>query len=66
VYVLTPAKDRNRDSVVDQLLNQGFEKVSMKEFLLFGNIPGNICTVLQKELAKGEKIEFGKWGVVVW
>ena len=66
VYVLTPAKDRNRDSVIDQLTEQGFEKVRMKEFLLFGNIPGNICTVCQKELAKGEKIELGKWGVVVW
>jgi len=66
VYVLTPAKDRNRDSVVDQLLKQGFEKVSMKEYLLFANITGNICTLYQKELNKGERVEFGKWGVVIW
>jgi hypothetical protein len=66
VYVLTPARERNRDSVTDQLTTQGFEKVRRKEFLLFGNIPGNICTVYQKELAKGENVEYGKWGVVVW
>ncbi|NQT85119.1 exo-alpha-sialidase [bacterium] len=65
-YVLTPAKDRNRDSMADPLVKQGFEKVKMGEFLLFGNIPGNIVTVYQKRLAKGETIAFGKWGVVVW
>jgi hypothetical protein len=66
VYVLTPAKSRNRDSVVDQLLEQGFEKVRMKEFLLFGNIPGNICTVYQMGLERDACIQFDKWGVVVW
>ena len=63
VFVLTPARDRNRDSIVDALVKQGFEKVRMREFLLFGNIPGNIVTVYQKRLAKDETITFGKWGV---
>jgi hypothetical protein len=66
VYVLTPAKTRNRDSMVEPLVKQGFAKVDLQEFLLFGNLPGNICTVYQKELARGEKVEIGKWGVVVW
>ncbi len=66
VYVLTPAKDRNRDSVVDQLVAQGFEKVALEEFLLFGNIPGNICTVYQKGLTRDERVAIAKWGVVLW
>jgi hypothetical protein len=31
VYVLTPAPDRNRDSVESELLAQGFEKTSAEE-----------------------------------
>jgi len=69
VYVLTPAKDRNPDSVDDELLAQGFEKTSMKEFFLF-TMKGqtrfpNACFVYQKQVQTGEKIRFGKWGVLV-
>jgi hypothetical protein len=38
----------------------------MKEFLLFDSIPGNICTVYQKEVNKGEHVRLDKWGLVVW
>ena len=66
IYVLTPSKGRNKDSLVDVLLKKGFEKAAVPEFMLFGNIPGNVCSVYQKELKKGEKLELGKWGVLVY
>ena len=69
VYVLTPLKDRNPDSVEDELLALGFEKTSVPEFFLFlikGKTRlGNACSVFQKQVKAGEKIQFGKWGVLV-
>ncbi len=66
VYVFTPLKARNKDSVVEELLKNDFEKVSSPEVLLFGNIIGNITTLYQKEVKADETIKFGKWGVLVW
>jgi len=66
LYILTPERSRNRDSVVEQITRQGFERVRLSEFLLFGNIVGNICTVYQKNLKEGERVIMGKWGVAVW
>ena len=70
-YVFTPAKDRNPDSVEEEILAQGFEKTSLKEFFLFltpGNPPrtSEACSVYQKQVEVGEEIEFGKWGVLVF
>lgn len=71
VYVLTPAPDRNPDSVESQLLAQGFEKTSAKEMdVLFKTDEKsryeNLCSLYQKELETGDRVEFGKWGVLVF
>jgi hypothetical protein len=66
IYVLTPEKTRNKDSVTDELLKIGFEKVALPETLLFGNIIGNIVTLYQKEVKTGETIKFGKWGILIY
>jgi lysophospholipase L1-like esterase len=70
VYVITPAPDRNRDSVATALLQNGFFLTALPEFILFtppnGNLsPANACSVYRKEVKKGETVEFGKWGVLV-
>lgn len=70
VYVMTPAPDRNRDSVAKTLLNDGFSLVDLPEFTLFksgnGTIsPVNACTVYRKDVEPGETVEFGQWGVLV-
>jgi hypothetical protein len=64
VLVATPTAARNRDSLVDDLLKRGFKKVALPEFAVF-NGEANVCTLFQKELAKGGKLEIGKWGVVL-
>lgn len=69
VYVFTPAKDRNRDSVEDALLAQGFVKTSEPEFILFKRDQPSVkeaCTIYQKKVDKGETVRFGKWGVLVY
>ena len=72
VYVATPQPKRNKDSVVEALLEQGFEKVALKEFVLFGMPPdnrlsgGNACTIYQKRCEVGETIKLGKWCVIVF
>lgn len=64
VLVATPTAARNRDSLVDDLLKRGFKKVALPEFAVF-NGEANVCTLFQKELAKGGRLEIGKWGVVL-
>ncbi len=68
VFVVTPSKGRNMDSLADRLTEQGFVKVALPEFLLFDetNAPGNVCTTYQKVLQAGETLELEKWGVVVF
>ncbi|MCP4639297.1 MAG: exo-alpha-sialidase [bacterium] len=65
-FMITPLPDRNNDSVTKALLDQGFEKAQVEEFLLFGQIVGNICSVYQKELKEGDTVEVGKWGVLIF
>ncbi len=64
VYLLTPVPDRNKDSVSEALLQQGFKKVAVPEVRLFdpGN-PGNFCTLYQKACAEGETVAIGKWAL---
>ena len=64
VFVVTPAKGRNRDSLVDDLAKLGFTKARLPEFVLF---PGkaNVVTVYQKHMKAGEKLTLGKWGVLI-
>ncbi|MDY0167284.1 MAG: sialidase family protein [Thermoguttaceae bacterium] len=68
VFVVTPSKGRNTDSLAADLTEQGFSKVNLPEFLLFdeANAPGNVCTTYQKVLETGETLKLGKWGVVVF
>lgn len=66
VYVLTPTVKRNKDSVVEQLLKNGFEKVALPETIVFGNSPNNATTLFQKKVKVGETIKFGKWGLLVY
>ncbi|MBN2311181.1 MAG: exo-alpha-sialidase [Candidatus Hydrogenedentes bacterium] len=66
VFVLTPLPDRNKDSVIEELLGQGFEKAAVSESLLFGEIEGNICSIFQKRVEAGETVRFGKWGVLLY
>ena len=70
VFVLTPAPERNRDSVAETLKQQGFDLAAVPEFVLFltpeGHLaPGNVCSVYQRQLVAGDRLSFGKWGVVM-
>jgi len=65
VLAVTPLPDRNRDSVSEQLVKQGFEKVAQPEFRLFGS-PANICTTFQKKVTAGEVVTISKWGVLIY
>ena len=64
VCVATPTVGRNTDSRVADLLKRGFQKVALPEFLLFPG-PQNLCTLYQKELAKEETLDLGKWGLAL-
>ncbi len=66
MYVLTPLPNRNQDSIHDALVSRGFVKVKSPEFLLFGDIEGNIVSVFQKRAEAGERLVLGKWGIVVF
>lgn len=66
VFVLTPLPDRNKDSVSQALHDRGFVKAKIPEFILFGDIEGNIVSVFQKKMEAGEEILLGKWGVIVF
>jgi len=67
VYVLTPAPDRNRDSVTEALLKQSFKKVALPEVRLFDRKnPANYCTLYQKRCNAGETVTFGKWALPVF
>lgn len=64
VYFLTPAADRNKDSQATALEQQGFERVAVREYVVFGDGRlANACTLYQKHCKVGETIHFGKWAV---
>ena len=65
-YVYTPLPNRNKDNIVDYLLENDFEKVATPEVMLFGDYTGNISTLYQKEVKVGETFEFGCWGLIVF
>ncbi|NBW96000.1 MAG: exo-alpha-sialidase [Planctomycetia bacterium] len=67
VFFLTPVLDRNRDTVAQPLMDQGFEKVALPEVPLFHpDSPANFCTLFQKDCTVGETILIGKWAVPVF
>lgn len=67
-FVVTPLPDRNSDSVAAELERQGFVRARLPEFLLMlvANGEANIVTTYQKQVKVGERIEFGKWGVLIF
>lgn len=65
-FVYTPLPARNKHSAVETLESQGWSKVALPEILLFGNVPGNIVTLYQKECHAGEMVEFSWWGVLIF
>ena len=67
VWFLTPLAERNKDTQVQALIDQGFKKVALPEVPLFGpSNPGNYCSLFQKDCAAGETIHIGKWAVPVF
>jgi len=62
VYVLTPTTGRDPFSLESTLLERGFKKVNLPEFALFSSVR---CSVFQKQLAAGEALDVGAWGVLV-
>jgi hypothetical protein len=67
VFFLTPAQDRNRDTVAQSLMDQGFEKVALPEVPLFNPAStANFCTLFQKDCAADETILISKWAVPVF
>lgn len=67
VGVLSPLPNRNCDSCMASLEQQGFRRVALPEIRLFDpRNPGNFVSYWQKTCAAGEKVRVGKWGVPVW
>jgi hypothetical protein len=67
VFFLTPTLQRNNNSNVKLLLEQGFEKVDLPEFPIFNpNSTANYCTLFQKDCVVGETIIIDKWAVPVF
>jgi len=64
VYVVTPTAGRNPDSRAEVLSGLGFHNTNFPECLLFGD-ETNLCSVFQKQVAAGEVVAPGKWGVLV-
>ena len=65
VWVLTPQPERNNDSLELELYRNGFQKAALPEFILFDQAYPNACTLFQKQVHEGEKIDLGKWGVLL-
>jgi len=68
LYVATPLRNRNRDSLTEALTKQGFAKAKLPEFLMFDHQTGaaNLCSLFQKQVSRGDIVTLGKWGVVVY
>ncbi len=64
VYALSPTPGRkgaaDREAA---LLAADFEKMDLPEFQLFGDGPINRVSVYRKSVARGERLDFGKWVV---
>lgn len=64
VCFLTPVPARNKDSVSQALLAQGFKKALLPEVRLFApSSTSNFCTLYQKACREGETVAIGKWAV---
>ncbi len=64
VCFLTPVAARNKDSVAQALLAQGFQKAILAEVRLFDpSSTHNYCTLYQKACGEGDQVSVGKWAV---
>ena len=55
---------RNRDSMTQTLLDQGFKKVALPEVRLFNRTStANFCTLYQKDCAVSDSIALDQWAV---
>ena len=67
LFFLTPLTERSPSwSRSKQLVDQGFEKVALPEFLLFGRREHDHVSLYQKRCEAGETIEVGKWAVPIF
>ena len=60
LYMLTPRPERNADSQEAVLEAQGFERVALPEFPLFGPSSNNFVSLYQRHCAEGDEITIGK------
>ena len=66
VFFLTPILERNRDTVAQPLMDNGFEKVAPPEVPPFNSTASaNLCTLFQKDCSAGESLLIGRWAVPV-
>jgi hypothetical protein len=66
LYALTPSQQRTGAASQEiALVEHGFRKVALPEFQLFGGNAIDIVSVYQKQVAEGERLEFGKWVVLL-
>lgn len=65
VLLITPARELNPDSREEELVDQGFERVDQAIWLLFGTGSANRCVLFQKTMAAGERLQCGKWAILV-
>jgi hypothetical protein len=69
VYVITPREGERTssgasNSVVAELRQQGFEMTDIPHFQAFPRLVERIC-VMRKYVEKGERLEYGQWGITV-
>ena len=63
VYFLTPAPNRNRDSMTQTLLDQ-IKQVALPEVRLFNRTStANYCTLYQKDCTVGDSIALDQWAL---
>jgi hypothetical protein len=65
VYVMAPSAGRGPHALHEALTVQGFMLSKVPEFRLFNTKEQDVCSLYQKEMAAGEILEFGAWGVPV-
>lgn len=66
VYALTPVAGRKgAASQEEYLVEQGFERVGIDEFQLFGNNAIDRVNVYRKSLAVGDHLAIAKWAVLL-
>ena len=65
VYMLTHAREPNTwgDSLEDELTAKGFSRVAT---IKYGDGPGNVYAILTKRIQPGEKLSWGRFGVLIF